>query len=154
MKVKKESEKAGLKLNMQKTKIMPSSTITSWQVGGGDNGNSDRLYFLGLQNHCRWWLQHEIKRHLLLGRKSYEQPRQHIKKQRHYFANKGLYSQSNGFSSSHVGMWELDHNAFDPWCWRRLLIVPWTAKQSNQSILKEIKPEFSLEGLMLKLKLQ
>ena len=93
-------------------------------------------------------------------KESYDQPRQHIKKQRHYFANKGPSSQSYGFSSSHVWMWELDHkdswapkNAFELWCWRGLLRVPWTARRSNQSIIKEISPEYSLEGLMLKLKL-
>ena len=87
---------------------------------------------------------------------------QHIKKQRHHFAGKGPSSQSHGFSSSHVWIWELDHKenwtlknwCFWMWCWRRLLRVPWTAKRSNQSILKEISPEYSLEGLMLKLKLQ
>ena len=94
-------------------------------------------------------------------KKIYDQPRQHIKKQRHYFANNGLSSQSYGFSCSHVWMWELDHkaehltiDAFELWCWRRLLRVPWTARRSNQSILKEISPEYTLEGLMLKLKLQ
>ena len=79
-----------------------------------------------------------------------------------HFANKGLYGQSYGFSSSHVWMWELDHkeaehwriDAFKLWCWKRLLRVPWTARRSNQSILKEMNPEYSLEGLMLKLKLQ
>ena len=92
----------------------------------------------------------------------YDQPRQHIRKQRHYFANKGPSSQGYGFSSSHVWMWELDNkkaehqrtDAFELWCWTRLLRVPWTARGSNQSILKEIRPEYSLEGLMLKLKLQ
>ena len=95
-------------------------------------------------------------------KKSYDQPRQHIKKQRHYFANKSPSSQSYGFSCHHVWIWELDYkeaecrriNAFELWCWRRLLRVPWTAKRSNQSFLKEINPEYSLEGLMLKLKLQ
>ena len=94
-------------------------------------------------------------------KKSYDQPRLHIQKQRHYFVNKGLSSQSYAFSSSHVWMWELDHkaehqriDAFELWCWRRLLRVPWTARKSNQSILKGISPEYSLEGLMLKLKLQ
>ena len=90
------------------------------------------------------------------------EPRQHIKKQRHYFANKSPSSQSYGFSSTYVWMWELDIkkaecrriDAFELWCWRRLLRVPWTARRSNQSILKEISPECSLEGLMLKLKLQ
>ena len=83
-------------------------------------------------------------------------------KQRYYFANKGPSSQSYGFSSSHVWMWELDYKEswapknwwFELWCWRRLLRVPWTARRSNQSILKEISPEYSLEGWMLKLKLQ
>ena len=91
---------------------------------------------------------------------SYDQIRQLIKKQRHYFANKS--SSKLWFSSSHVWMWELDYkeswvpkyNAFELWCWRRLFWVPWTARRSNQSILKDISPEYSLEGLMLKLKLQ
>ena len=95
-------------------------------------------------------------------KKSYDQPRQHIKKQRHYFANKGPSSQGYGFSSGHVWMWELDYKeswapknwCFWMWCWRRLLRVPWTARWFHQSILKEISPEYSLEGLMLKLKLQ
>jgi len=95
-------------------------------------------------------------------KESYDQSRRHIKKQRHYFVNKGPYSQGYGFSSSHVWMWELDYKeswapknyAFELWCWRRLLRVPWTAGRSNQSILKEISPEYSLEGLMLKLKFQ
>ena len=95
-------------------------------------------------------------------KKSYDQPWQHIKKQRCYFANKSPSSQSYGFSSSCVWMWELDYkeferqriDAFELWCWRRLLRVPWTARRSRQSILKEISPEYSLEGLMLKLKLQ
>ena len=91
-----------------------------------------------------------------------DQSRQHIKKQRHYFANKGPFSQSYGFSCSHVRMWELDikkaehwrTDAFELWCWKRLLRVSWTARRSNQSILKEISSEYSLEELMLKLKLQ
>ena len=95
-------------------------------------------------------------------KKGYDQPRQHIEKQRHYFANRGPSSQSYGFSSSHVWMWELDYkgswapknDAFELWCWRRLLRVPWTVRRSNQSIPKEISLEYSLEGLMLKLKLQ
>ena len=95
-------------------------------------------------------------------KKSYDQPRQHITKQRHYFANKGLSSQSYGFSTVMYGCeswtiekaecWRID--AFELWCWRRLLRVPWTARSSNQSILKEISPGISLEGMMLKLKLQ
>ena len=92
---------------------------------------------------------------------SYDKPRQYIRKQRHHFADKGPYSQIYGFSNSHVQMWELNHkegwvsnNAFELWCWKRFLRDPWTARRSNQSILKEINPEYSLEGLMLKLKLQ
>ena len=88
-------------------------------------------------------------------KKSYDKPRQYIKKQRYHFADKSLYSSSYGFSSSHVWMWEVDHKegwVLKNWCfWIR---VPWTARRSNQSILKEISPGFSLVGLMLKLKLQ
>ena len=96
-------------------------------------------------------------------KKNCDKPGQHIKKQRRYFADRSPHSQSYGFSSSHVWMWELGHKEklsaeemmlFDLWCWRRLLRVPWTARTSNQSILKEINPEYSLEGLMLNLKLQ
>ena len=99
---------------------------------------------------------------LALWKESYNQPRQLFKKQRHYFVNKGPSSQSYGFSSSDVWIWELDYkkaerwriDAFALWCWRRLLRVPLTARKSNQSIVKEISPGCSLEGLMLKLKLQ
>ena len=99
---------------------------------------------------------------LVLWKKIYDQPRQHIKKQRHYFANKGPSGQHYSFSSSHVQMWDLDHKegwALKNWCsWTvvlgKTLRVPWTARRSHQSILKKINPEYSLEGLMLKLKLQ
>ena len=95
-------------------------------------------------------------------KKSYDQPRQHIKKQRHYFANKGPSSQNYGFPVVMYGCesWTIKEakcrrtDAFELWCWRRLLRVPWTARRSKQSILKEISPGCSLEGLMLKLKLQ
>ena len=93
-------------------------------------------------------------------KKSYDPPRQYIKKQRYYFANKNPSSQSYGFSSSHVYCWTIKKaerrriDAFELWCWRRLLRIPWTARRSNQSIPKEISPEYSLEGLMLKLKFQ
>ena len=107
--------------------------------------------------HAAW-----NKKMLAPWKKSDDQPRQHIKKQRHYFVNKGPSSQGYGFSSSHAWMWELDYKeswapkywCFELWCWKRLLRVPWTARRSIQSILKEISPEYSLEGLMLKLKLQ
>ena len=128
----------------------------------GNSGNSGRLYISGLQNHCRWWLQPWNQKTLTPWKKSYDQRRQHIKRQRYYFANKGPSSQSYGFSSSHVWMRQLDYKEswalknwyFELWYLRRLLRVPWTARRSNQSILKEISPEYSLEGLMLKLKLQ
>ena len=91
-------------------------------------------------------------------KKSYDQPRQHIKNQRHYFANKGPSSQSYGFSRCESWTTKKAEcqriDAFELWCWRRLLTVPWTTRRSNQSILKEISPEYSLEGLMVKLKLQ
>ena len=93
-------------------------------------------------------------------KKNYAKPRQHIKKWRHYFGDKGPSGQSYGFSSGHVWMWELKKaeqrriDAFEPCCWRRLLQVPWTTRRSKQSILRETSPEYSLEGLMLKLKLQ
>ena len=104
---------------------------------------------------------HEIKM-LTPWKESYDQPRQHIEKQRHYFVNKGPSSQGYGFSSGHVWIWELDcEESWGPknWCFwtvvlERLLRVPWTARRYNQSILKEISPGCSLEGLMLKLKLQ
>ena len=107
MKVKEESEKVGLKLNIQKTKIMPSGPITSWQIDG-ETMETVRDYFGGLQNHCRWWLQPWNLKMLTPWKESYDQPRQHIQKQRHYFANKGLSSQGYGFSCGRIWMWELD----------------------------------------------
>ena len=123
----------------------------------GNSRNSGRLYFEGLQNHCRWWLQPWNEKMLAPWKKSYDQPRQHIKMQRYYPASKGPSSQSCGFSSESwtikkAECWRI--GAFELWCWRRLWRVSWTARRSNQSILKEISPEYSLEGLMLKLKLQ
>ena len=102
-----------------------------------------------------------MKQTLAPWKKSYDKPREHIKKQRHYFANKGPYSQSYGpvamygcesWTIKKTECWRI--NAFKLWCWRRLLRVPWTARRSNQSILKEVSPKYSLKGLMLKLKLQ
>ena len=95
-------------------------------------------------------------------KKIYDQTKQHIKKQRHYFAYKDPSSQSYGFSSSHVWMWDLDYkesehgriDVFELWCWRRLLRVPLTLRRSSQSILEDIRPKYSLDGLMLRLKLQ
>ena len=103
MKVKGESEKVGLKLSIQKTKIMASGPITSWQINGEAMETVTDFIFLGSKVIADGDCSHEIKT-LALRRKSYDQPRQHIKKQRHYFANKGLSSQSYGFSSSPVWM--------------------------------------------------
>ena len=129
----------------------------------GNSGNSERLYFGGLQNHCRWWLQPWNKNTVTPWKKSYDQPRQHIKKQRHYFANKDPSSQGYGFvwiviygcenwTIKKAERWRI--GAFELWCWRRLLRVPCPARRSNKSILEEISPEYSLKGMMLKLKLQ
>ena len=138
---------------------MAPGLITSWQIDGETMETGTRLYFLGLQNHCRWYLQPCNQRPLLLGGKVMTKPRQHIKKQRHYFANKGPCSQSYGFSRSHIWMCELDYKeswAPKNWCFwtvvlEKTLESPWAARRSNQSIIKEISPECSLEGLMLKL---
>ena len=104
MKVKEENEKAGLKLNIQKMKIMASYPITSWQIDERNNGNSDRLYFLGLQKSL--WTETVAMKLKTLSpwKKSYDKPRQCIKKLRHYFVDKGMYSQNCGFPSSHVQM--------------------------------------------------
>ena len=104
MKVKEESEKVGLKLNIQKTKIMASGPITPWQIDGERAETVADFTFLVSKITADGDCSHAIKRCLLLGRKSYDQPRQHSKKQRHYFANKGPSSQGYGFSSSHVWM--------------------------------------------------
>ena len=104
IKVKEESQKVVLKLNIQKTKIMASGPITSWQIDGETVETVADFIFLGSKITADDDCSHEIKRHLLLGRKSYDQPRQHIKKQRHYFVNKSSSSQRYGFSSSHVWM--------------------------------------------------
>ena len=105
-----------------------------------NSGNSDRLYFFGLQNHCRWWLQPWNQKTLAPWKKSYDQPRQHIKKQRHYFANKGLYSQGYGFSSSHVWMWELEYkegSMLKNWCFWTVVLD----KTPESSLdCKETKP--------------
>ena len=162
LKVKEESEKVGLKLNIQRTNIMASHPIISWQIDEESMKKIGDFIWGGSKNTADGDCSHEIKRHLILGRKAITNLDSILKKQRHYFANKCPSSPSYVFSSSHVWMWELDYkeswvpkiDAFELWCWRRLLRVPWTARRSNQSILKEISPEYSLEGLMLKLKLR
>ena len=154
MKVKEESENVGLKLNIQKTKIMASGPITSWQIDGETVAD---FIFLGSKITADGDCSHQIKRCLLLGR-SYDQCRQHIKKKRHYFADKSLVKATvfpvvmYGCESWTIKKAECQRiDAFERWCWRTLLEVPWTAQRSNQSILREISPECSLEGLMLKL---
>ena len=120
MKDKEEIEKTGLKFNIQKTKIMASGPITLWQIYGETvETMTDFILGVGLKNHCRWWLQQWNSKMLAPWKKSYDKPRQHIKKQRHYFANKSPSSQSYGFSSSRVWMWELDYKeswALKNWC--------------------------------------
>ena len=105
MKVKEESEKVGLRFNIQKTKIMASGPITSWEIDG-ETVETVRLYFLGSKITADGDCSHEIKRRLLPWQESYDQPRQHIKRQRHYFADKGPCSQSYGFS---VVIYGCDH---------------------------------------------
>ena len=126
----------------------------------GNNGNSDRLCFLGLQNHCRWWLNHKNKDACSLEEKPW-QPSQHIEKQRYYLPTKVHLFKAMVFPVVMYGCeshtvkntehWRID--AFELWCWKRLLKVHWTARRSNQAILKEINPKYPLEVLMLKLKL-
>ena len=128
----------------------------------GNSGNSVRLYFSGLQNHCRWWLQPWNQKTLTPWKESYDQPGEHIKKQRHYFANKDLSSQGYGFPSSHVWMWELDYKESwgQNWCFwtvvlEKTLESPLDCKEIQPVHPKGWKsPGCSLEGLMLKLKLQ
>ena len=155
MKVKEESEKVGLILNIQKTKIMASGSHHSMANRWGNNGNSVRLYFLWLQNHCRWWL------HLLLGRKAMTKLYSLLKSRYITLPTKVHLVKAMVFPLVMYGCesWAIkkaEHqriDAFELWCWKRLLRVPWTARRSNQSILQEISLECSLEGLMLKLKL-
>ena len=109
----------------------------------GNNGNSDRLYFLGFQNHFRWWLQPWKWKTLAPWKKNYDKPRQSIKKQRHYFANKGLSGQSYGFSSSHVWMWELDHKenwALKNWCFWAVLLEK-TIESPLHCKIKPVNPK-------------
>ena len=164
MEVKEENEKVGLKLNIQKTKITASGPITSWEIDGETVEAVSDFIFVGSKITADGDCSHEIKRCLLLLGRKVMTNLDIILKSRdiNYFANKGLSHQGYCFFSSHVWMWELDYkeswvwriDAFELWYWRRLLRIPWTTRRSNQSILKEISPECSLEGVMLKLKLQ
>ena len=140
---------------------METGPTTSWQIDGRKMETVRDFIILGSKITANGDCSHEIKRCLFLGRKALTN-RQCIKKQRYYFADKGPYNQSYGFSSSHVQMWELDHeegkwqrtDAFTLWNWQRLSWVPWTARRSNQPFLKEINHDYSLKGLILKLKFQ
>ena len=136
--------------------------ITSWQIDEETMETMRDFILGGSKIIANVDCSHEIKRCFLLGIKAYDHLRQHSKKQRHYIANKSPSNQSYGFSVVMYGCesWTIQIaedqriDAFELWCWRRLLRVPWTARRSKQSILKEISLEYSLEGLMLKLKLQ
>ena len=161
MEVKEESEKVGLKLNIQKTKLMASSHITSWQIEGATVETVADFIFSGsrITAHCD--CSHEIKRHLLLGRKVMANLDSILKSRDITLLTKVHLVKAMVFPIVMYG-WEnltikkADHrriDGFELWCWRRLLRVPWTAGISNQSILKKISLEYSLEGLMLKLKL-
>ena len=160
MKVKEESEKVGLKFSLQKTKIMASGPITSWQTDGETTGIVSDSIFLGSKITAGGDCSHEIKRCLLLGRKAMTILDSILKSWDISLLTKVCLFKV-GFFSSHVWMWvgikkaecwRID--AFELCCWKRLLRVPWTARRSNQSILKEISPEYSLEGLTLKMKFQ
>ena len=163
MKVKEESEKVGLKLNIQKTKIMASGPIASWEIDGkcGKCKVSDFI-FGGSKITADSDCSHEMKRRLLLGRKfmtsldSIFKSRDIILPTKVHLVMAMVFPVvMYGFESWTVKKAECRRiDAFELWCWRRLLRVPWTARRSDQSILKEISPGCSLEGLMLKLKLQ
>ena len=162
MKVKEESEKFGLKLNIQKTNIMASSPIISWQIDGETVETVADSLFLGSKITVDGDCSHEIKRCLLLGRKVMINLDSIFKSRDITLPTKVRLVKAMVFPVVMYGCesWTIkkaEHrriDAFELWCWRRLLRVPWTARRSNQSILKEVSPGCSVEGLMLKLKLQ
>ena len=161
MKVKEESEKVGLKLNIQKTKIMTSGPITSWQIGGTTLETMADFIFLCFKITADGDCSDKIKRCLLLGRKVMSNLDSILKSRDITLPIKVCPVKAMVFPVVVYGCesWTIKKaeyqriDAFELWCWRRLLRVPWTARRSNQSILKEISPGCSLEGLMLKLKL-
>ena len=160
MKLKEESEKVGLKLNIQKTKIMASGPITSWEIDGETAKTVADFIFLGSKITADGDCCHEIKRCLLLGRKVMTNLDSIFKTRDLTLPTKVCLVEVMVFPVVMYGCksWTIKKaecrriDAFELWCWRRLLRVPWTARRSNQSILKDISPEYSLEGLMLKLK--
>ena len=162
IRVKEESEKAGLKLNIQKNKIMVSGFITSWQIGGEKVKTVAIFTFLGSKIFVDSDYSHEIKRCWLLGRKAMTNLGSILKSRDITLLTKVHLVKTMVFPVVMYGCesWTIkkaEHrrmDIFELWCWRRLLRVLWTARRSNQSILKEINPEYSLEGLLLMLKLQ
>ena len=162
MKVKEEREKVGLKLNIQKTKIMTSSPITSWQIDGETVETVSDFILGGSKITADGDCSHEIKRRLLLGRKVMTNLDSILKSRDTTLSTKVHLVKAMVFPVVMYGCesWTIKKaecrkiDAFELWCWRRLLRVLWTARRSNQSIPKEISPGCSLEGLMLKLKLQ
>ena len=162
MKVKKESEKVGLKLNIQKTKIMASGPITSWEIDWETVETVSDFIFGGSKITADDDCSHEIKRCLLLGRKVMTDIDNILKSRDITLSTKVHLVKAMGFPVVMYGFesWTLKKaecqriDGFELWCWRRLLRVPWTARRSNQSILKDISPGCSFEGKMLKLKLQ
>ena len=162
MKVKTESEKVGLKLKIQKTKIMASGLVTSWQIDRETMETVADFIFLGSEITADCDCSHEIKRRLLLGRKAMTKL-DSILKSRNIILPTKVHLVKDMIFPVVMYVWEswttkkTEHRRIDTfvfWCRRRLLRVPWTARRSSQSILKEISLEYSLEGLMLKLKLQ
>ena len=161
MKVKEESEKVGLKLNIQKTKIMASSSISSWEIDGETVETVAGFIFLGSKITADGDCSLEIKRRLLLGRKVMGNLDSILKSRDITLSTMVHLVKAMVFPVVMYGCesWTIKETecqripAFELWCWRRLLRVPWTARRSNQSILREISPGYSLEGLMLKLKL-
>ena len=161
MNVKEESE-VGLKLNIQKTKILASGPITSWQIEGETEETVTDFILWGSKITADGDCSHEFKRHLLLGRKVVTNLDSILKSRDITLLTKVHLVKAMVFPVVMYGCesWTIkkaEHqrtDAFELWCWRRLLRVPWTTRRSNQSILKETSPEYSLEGLMLKLKLQ
>ena len=162
MKVKEESEKIGLKLNIQKTKIVASGPIASCQIDGETVETVADLFFLGSKITTDGDFSHEIKRRLPLGRKVMTNLDSILKSRDFTLPTKVHLGKAMVFPIVMYGCesWTVkkaEHrriDTFELWCWRRLWRVPWTARRSNQSILKEISPGCSLEGMMLKLKLQ
>ena len=162
MKVKEESEKVSLKLNIQKTKIMASIPIASWQIDGETVDTVADFIFLSSKITADGDCSHEIKRSLLLGRQVMTNLDSILKSRDITLSTKVRLVKAMVFPVVMYGCesWTVKKaecqriDAFELWFWRRLLRVPWTARRSNQSILKEISPGCSLEGLMLKLKLQ